>query len=300
MRDWYKDIVQSCTDIKQRRSFVDGYITSLKQDGETALSCDLKSRTLLHLAAFSGNIERVRQLLEDGSDINKQDISGFTALHHAVILGDKDLVNLLIEKGGDVHAITKEGFSLLHYAGREGHKEIVELLIKECVNPFVRSINQDEALDKKKALDISPNHQIKKMLRAYESVCNEFIKAVNALSVNNADTALRKGASINVLVYENRTPLERAVLNVSTELVRLLLENGASTDVFMVDTGATLLGFASSKGLKDIVTLLIRHNADVNQVSKLEYTPLRLASYQRDKDIVLMLLDAGADLNKTD
>ncbi|MDP6796087.1 MAG: ankyrin repeat domain-containing protein [Verrucomicrobiota bacterium] len=70
----------------------------------------------------------------------------------------------------------------------------------------------------------------------------------------------------------------------------------AGTDVNTKDDayGWTALYFASSRGHKEIVELLIAKGADVKVNG---VTPLHLAAYQDHKEIVELLIAKGADVN---
>ena len=62
----------------------------------------------IHNAAFSGNIEAVKQRIAAGTDVNAMNKYGWTPLHEAVTGGHKDIAELLIANGADVNAQTNE------------------------------------------------------------------------------------------------------------------------------------------------------------------------------------------------
>src|SRR3989442_8485672 len=64
----------------------------------------------IHLAAESGNLRKMRQLLDaDPSLVDCADRAGGTPLHRAVIGRAAKVVGLLIERGADVHAVHGAG-----------------------------------------------------------------------------------------------------------------------------------------------------------------------------------------------
>ena len=75
----------------------------------------------------------------------------------------------------------------------------------------------------------------------------------------------------------------------------LLLDRGADVDM-CVSTGTTALIAATSKGHKDLVSLLLDRGANVNVVGN-DTTALIAAVQGGHKDIVSLLLDRGADVN---
>lgn len=58
----------------------------------------------LHLAAVSGDLALVRELVRQGSDVNVFDEFGMTPLHYAVSEGYFEVATLLVRSGADVNA----------------------------------------------------------------------------------------------------------------------------------------------------------------------------------------------------
>ena len=85
----------------------------------------------IHEAAYTGNVEAVKQHLAAGADVNAKASRGWTPLHS---VATKEIAELLIAKGADVNAKDKIGGTSLHLAAHSGQKEIVELLIANGVN----------------------------------------------------------------------------------------------------------------------------------------------------------------------
>ena len=88
----------------------------------------------LHLAAYQGDLTKVKTLIEKESDINLGDKEGFTLLHAAAVGGRKEVVEILLAKGANVNTRNRNGWTPLHYATREGHREVAELLISKGAN----------------------------------------------------------------------------------------------------------------------------------------------------------------------
>ena len=72
--------------------------------------CDVRGRTLLHLAAFNNWYSLVSLLIKYGSHLNDQDVFGFTPLHMACINGDLRIIRLLLECNVNIMKKTKNGF----------------------------------------------------------------------------------------------------------------------------------------------------------------------------------------------
>ena len=82
----------------------------------------------IYEAAWSGNIEAVKQHLADGADVNlKMSSDGATALNHAAWHGHMEVIQLLLENGANANAKRNDGVAPLHGAAGAGHKEIARL-----------------------------------------------------------------------------------------------------------------------------------------------------------------------------
>ena len=78
-------------------------------------------------AAYTGNIEAIKQHLAAGTDVNAKNEWGGTPLHYATFGGHKEVVELLIAKGADVNAKDDVGDTPVDWAD---NKEIANLLRK--------------------------------------------------------------------------------------------------------------------------------------------------------------------------
>ena len=58
----------------------------------------------LHMAAFTGDLSRVRELIETGTDIDTKDEFGWTALFWAACSGQTNVAEFLIENKADLNA----------------------------------------------------------------------------------------------------------------------------------------------------------------------------------------------------
>ena len=85
---------------------------------------------MVALAADSGLVEIVKQLLDDGHDHQVSDGSGATALHWAAAAGEINTIQILLAAGADVHRVDSSGQSPLFEAVNHGHLEIVAALIQ--------------------------------------------------------------------------------------------------------------------------------------------------------------------------
>ena len=88
--------------------------------------------TVLHVAAYWGDLGLVKELIGKGADVNAKDKSGWTVLHVAAESGNLDLVKYLVEeKNLDVNAKDEDGWTVLHDAARSGNLDLVKYLVEE-------------------------------------------------------------------------------------------------------------------------------------------------------------------------
>jgi ankyrin repeat protein len=206
--------------------------------------------TLLHSAAWYGDLETVRILLDYKAEANTQSSKQYGPIH-VVPLGaqflDKphhsaqtlaDIARLLLEHGADVHARTDDGLTPLHLAARWGRVEVVRVLLEHGANVG--------AEDNRGA---TPLHE-GSVMHARNCVTNhEKAEVVRML--------LEHGTNIGAKDNGGRTPLHDAAESRRVEVVRVLLEHGANTGA-EDKQGRTP---ASAEGDDEIMRLLSEHGA---------------------------------------
>ncbi|HIO21500.1 MAG TPA: ankyrin repeat domain-containing protein [Nitrospirales bacterium] len=95
-----------------------------------AVACTEKEQLPpLHMAAQSGILIEVKQLIIGGHGVNQRDETyGFTPLHQAVFFGHREIVEFLIAEGADVNAKNIAGSTPLYLAKGKRHNAIGDLL----------------------------------------------------------------------------------------------------------------------------------------------------------------------------
>jgi len=223
----------------------------------------------IHLAAYSGDLDKIKKFLEAGVDVNAKDQDGSIPLVMAVSGGHTDLVKYLIDKGADVKSTDESGWTSLHTAAEEGDKHIVEILIANGadVNAFA---------DKwKTPLGV----------------------AARTGSTDVAEYLIAHGADVDA-GEGYWTPLQEAAYY-SKDMVELLLAKGANINIGKW----TALHSALDAERFDIVELLLAKGADVNIKDGKGRTPLHIAAWYaagKNTGIVGLLLSKGANLNAKD
>jgi ankyrin repeat protein/beta-lactamase regulating signal transducer with metallopeptidase domain len=251
-----------------------------------------------HMAAFTGNLSRVKELVETGTDVDTKDEFGWTALFWAACAGQTTVAEYLIEKKADLGAQDASGHSLLHQAARTRTDAVrlVELLIAKGADVNARNARGDTPLH------LACYSNVAELLIAKGADVNAknrtgYTALHSAASANHLEVAellISKGADVDAgSEIAGSTPLLDAVIPGNTDMVRLLIDKGA--DVNVNTPVGTPLGFAVMGGHADIVKLLVAKGANVNARSSRGVTPLDLAEGRGNAEIIAWLRKHGAE-----
>ncbi|KAI0203575.1 ankyrin repeat protein [Astrocystis sublimbata] len=105
------------------------------------------SFTLLHLAAYLGNVAWAKILIREHARlISRKDNYGRTPLSWAVNRGHRDMVELLLDHGARVNAKDRSNLTALHVAVTGQHKDIVIVLLNHGARLEIKSEHGDTAL----------------------------------------------------------------------------------------------------------------------------------------------------------
>jgi ankyrin repeat protein len=237
--------------------------------------------TLLHVAVYRGQVERVAQLLQEGKiKVNEPGRNGKTALHLAAEGGHLEIANMLLDAGASLTLKDGKGKISVQRALEEGHLELIRLLIRRgspIPDPFVATVVG--------RLDL----------------LNGFLKSD------------RKGV-------DQKTPYGQTLLHLAawfgqTRAVSALLAQGAKVDEYTCDFptelwpnnifGVTALDIASALGHEEIVRELIRFGSSIRETNGSEdpfqyittLAPLhRVARYGHTR-VAKLYLDAKVPLS---
>jgi uncharacterized protein len=103
----------------------------LRDDAEAVRRPNAFGWTLLHLAAYGGNVGTTELLIRKGADVNVRALSKFrnTPLQTALLTGQYATAKLLLEHGADVLVRQAKGFTPMHEAALLGRADLIELLL---------------------------------------------------------------------------------------------------------------------------------------------------------------------------
>ncbi|NII28520.1 ankyrin repeat domain-containing protein [Pseudoflavitalea sp. X16] len=287
----------------------------------------------LYMAALTGNITRVRELLDQDpalvnriSDCRTGYPGSGAALTNAATGGHIAIVRLLLERGADP-SLPEPGNApqgkALYEAVAYKHMDIVQLLLDHGAYPNPEVESSGDALSRAMHNDDKPMIELlcihgatrKVHLLAYDGdlLTGAAVFAANPALANNVN-ALENAASEGhgsfvrlMLRYQPQLAKQIAIsvksrgpqdVAASRELTNFLFQQGMDAN-YRSWLGITPLHVYARRNDIENVTLFLEHRADINAVEEEFYsTPLGLAAKYGKLPMVEFLLKQGADPNK--
>jgi len=271
----------------------------------------------LHLAAYVGDVERVRALLDSGTDVNTRDPHGWTPLHCAISQNQVAVARLLVARGADPDAVAEdEGFNRNHVSGTAlyraiavSHSDLVELLIDGGAD-----INAPDRYGRTPLWSAARRGQseIVRLLIAKGADANvqggdnyfcEGIPLGAAIAeghLDAVDALVAGGADVNAKGESGWTLLHVAVTSYYSSAVEAALPMArpdAGTPQEDWDRYATSARQLREATMVRMIQLLIAHGANVNTGDDEGITPLHCAAYHAYADVAGLLIAHGADVN---
>jgi ankyrin repeat protein len=196
----------------------------------------------LNLAAYFGEMDRVRSLLSGGADVNQKDVAQYTPLHCAVLGDNREIVELLIDRGADIEARQCGNETPLFCACAWGYLEIAKLLIGEGAEVSARAGHRGE-----KWYNLTPLHLA--ALMGHTDV-------VQYLLAQGADIHI----TCSCFDEEDFTPLHLAAQHDRLDVVKVLIAKGVDVNL-KTNKGRTALDLAKERKHTGIIELLCKHGA---------------------------------------
>lgn len=223
---------------------------------------DGRRSTPLHLAAGYNRIGIVEILLANGADVHAKDKGGLVPLHNACSYGHFEVTKLLIKAGANVNANDLWAFTPLHEAASKSRIEVCSLLLSKGADPTLLNCHN------KSAIDSAPTRELR------ERITYEFKGHCVLDACKKGDLARLKkflsSESVNYIhPYTGDTPLHAAAISIDPKR-------------------------------KQIVEILIRKGALLNEKNKAFLTPLHLTAEHLHYDVMDTLLKNGAKVNALD
>ena len=223
---------------------------------------------------FLGIAQHLPEALEDPR--RHLSINRSTPLHQACLNGHLDVVHLLIDNGTSIQQQDENGQSPLMLAASKGYNAIVDFLIERDANVSVAS-------------------------KAGSALYQAMTKGFKAI----AEILLLKGADPNPKEEEEEildsTPLILAVKNGFCDIVKMMLEKGATTSTKDRD-GLLAIHHAGATGHVNILLLLLEYGASIQipDKSSKKRTAIHHAVVNNQEAVLNVLLDRGMDIDFQD
>ena len=216
------------------------------------------------------NTAVVRTLLKErGVDVNTARADGATALLWATHWDDREAIDLLLGAGANVNAADDYGVTALARACENASEPTVTRLLEAGANPNATQAN-----------GLTP------LMIAARTGDMGVVKAL-----------LRRGANVNAATAStDETPLSWAVAERHREIVRALIENGATVHPRPRQAFSPMIG-AAGNGDIETAKILIAAGARVNDTASDGTHPLAYAVVAGESAFAHFLLAQGADPN---
>lgn len=265
----------------------------------------------LMLAASGGHVPVMETLINvGGADVDlPMPISGFTALHIAVMEGRGEAVKMLLRCFAKLDATTTAaGDTPLILASRGGDVDIVDMLLLRGGDAFTQQANFEGNFPLLVAAQRGGDPVVVKLLLEAQADVNQvnILNQTNALfhalkehRLSVAAMLLNCGSTFHVGDFDG-IPLFKCAVHIDSHILVKLMLKSSTDDVNRLDAkGESALYFAAKKGRYRMVKLLLRYNADPNQIGHPDGTsPLLVSSFNCHRFIVQALLNAQADVNQ--
>lgn len=322
--EWHASVYGGCTPLMQAAEHeAEDAVRVLLSRGADLEACDSYGNTPLHMACHTKNLRIVQDLVAAGAKVNARTEDGCTPLFIATGHSTAAMVEFLLDAGAEIEATDNEGHTALLQAAWWGRVETAQLLLArgatvraEVDNRFERPWREGdfwEALtDERRTATMrvllphldcnAPNRKCSPLLTA---VRNQHWAAVPLMV--EAGARLYEGESAGVMsrARGKRQPLQQArALTALAKLGQLPspadYQQAVEEDLKPVVKRMVQLGCNPSHGLHyakgiEMVDLLMKLGADVNQPNEAGELPLQSAIKSGNLEVVKRLRKLGAE-----
>ncbi|CAL1300007.1 unnamed protein product [Larinioides sclopetarius] len=218
-----------------------------------------KGYTLLHISAFSGSLDVTRYLISEKANINAVDKKNRKPVHIAVESGFKDIVEFYLNCKNLGTGIT----SILLLAANRGKANICELLIQRNADLHFFHMSDETPVN---LMPVKSSKEVLSVFLNYGAYYNARPSPLLELTKDN-DAAS---------VFRKLDKLFAAVKNNSESEVESLLSSEVREETspkYCFANGKcvrkeTVLHYASWKGYKEIINILLKYNTNPNVRAK--------------------------------
>jgi len=308
-------------DVAQTRAILDAHPEKLHFRSEPY------AWTLLHTAAFAGQLDTVNELLVRGLDVNARERGDNTcAMHWAAAAGELDVVRRLADAGGDVVGHGDDhGLEVIGWATAwdgcddEAHRAVADFLLgRGARHNIFSAVGVDSADDVRRIVAAAPS-QLEATMSHNENFQHPLhfalrmnrVKMVALLLELGADPRATDGEGMGMSAYAAGPKVEHASIELLARhgvrdlFTMLALGDLAAAEALLgpsgrIDPGRDhgMLHLLAKRGDAPGVKWMLDHGANPNE--RWNHwngivTPLHLAAWQGHVDVMKELLAAGAD-----
>jgi len=223
-------------------------------------------------------LEYISNLTHDEVDVNMKDENGNYLIFFAIMMNNRKILKKLIEYGSRLDILDSEGYGVLYYPIKFNYLEIIDVLLE--VDKTTVGISLINLKDFRGAVPI------------FYAIKYKNRYALQGLLSNGADANYRNN--------ENMNALHLAVLKKDVTMVKMLIKYIKNIDA-RTNHGSTALHYACNFQLTEIVKILLENGASQN-IIELEYDfyPIFYAVVQNNVTITKLLIDYGTNPNHQD
>ncbi|UCM86429.1 MAG: ankyrin repeat domain-containing protein (plasmid) [Rickettsia endosymbiont of Culicoides impunctatus] len=257
----------------------------------------------IHLAVKNNNTEICKLLIDKGANVDAKDRKGNTPLIIATVVKNKELVNNFILHGADVNVQNNDGYTATSII-------LGGVAIVGVVGVGVASIGEG-------TLGALGGVGIPNMFGGVINGARGYHRIASSSDSEILESLVGHGADLNIMDSFGNTPLHNAVTNNDIEMVEFCIDNGSNIDVSN-NLGETPLhiginnlryrGVRTTRDIKkdiidsrddnktkEIISILVKHNASVSIQNNNGDTVLHLAFEKNDKEVIGLLLKSVED-----
>lgn len=233
----------------------------LATHGSDLSATDWIEWTPLHCAVWANKTEAVRCLVEEfQADVEPKTRTLETPLRLAFKANNPTVIKCLLAAGANLEAIDCEGQTVLHWAARNGKVNIIHYLVVK--------LNADiESKDKYGRTPLVVANDFRK----FEVVFYLMQLGANLQNLNKDDLVLRASKCGH------------------TGAIKRLLTEGANLNQVSDTQDRTPLHWAIREGEHEMVKTLLEHGASISKLDKYHKTPIEWAKLYDEKDAVEIL-----------
>jgi ankyrin repeat protein len=270
----------------------------MEDNGEEAL-------WLICLAAEAGQVSLIKSTLDKFDKEEKRNLMNVT-LHVASRHGQVGVVTYLLDNGAEIESLNDDGLTPLFLAGQ--YPDVISTLIHRgaCINarnqkhPHQGILHYFASLDQIEGVRLLLNCDYNIHIRDndYRTALHYVARERNG-NCEIADILLRQGIDINTKDCHGYTALHYCSEHESLDLANLLIGFGIDIDATARWSGSTALRLAIKCRNLKLISLLVRHRADVNARDVRE-TVLHTAVQKNLTAECALLIESGANVNSRD